>query len=102
MSVKDKHGVEIEEGSYIIYTNVGTIGKVIDTKVDDEASWVLIEIDEINRLWYNTRYVEVTDEKYAKTVNHDDAEKELNSEEIKNELNRKVSSEMGGDAVGGG
>ena len=96
MSVKDKHG------SYIIYTNVGTIGKVIDTKVDDEASWVLIEIDDINKLWYNTRYVEVTDEKYAKTVTHDDGEKELTREEIKSELNRKVSSEMGGDAVGGG
>ena len=30
MSVTDKIGNEIEVGSYIIYSNVGTIGEVLD------------------------------------------------------------------------
>ena len=103
MSVTDKLGNEIEIGSYIIYSNVGTIGEVLDIKTDEKGSWVLITIDELSKLWYNTDYVEVTDKKYVKSINKDeDKNKELSVDEIKERIGLKVSSEMGKGAVGGG
>lgn len=102
MSVTDKIGNEIQVGSYIIYSNVGTIGEVLDIKTDDKGSWVLIAVDELNKLWYNTKYVEITDEKYAKTSNNDDNQEELSVEDIKETIKQSVSSDMSGDAVGGG
>ena len=102
MSVTDKIGNEIQVGSYIIYSNTATIGEVLDIKTDENGSWVLIAIDELNKLWYNTKYVEITDEKYAKTSKTEDVQEELSVEDIKEKIKQKVSSNMSGDAVGGG
>ena len=49
MSVTDKIGNEIEVGSYIIYSSVGTIGEVLDIKTDENGSWVLIAVDELTK-----------------------------------------------------
>lgn len=102
MSVTDKIGNEIEVGSYIIYSNVGTIGEVLDIKTDENGSWVLIAVDELTKLWYNTKYIELTDKKYVKTSTNDKDDKELSVDEIKEHLKHTVSSEMSSDAVGGG
>ena len=102
MSVTDKIGNEIEIGSYIIYSSVGTIGEVLDIKTDEKGSWVLIAVDELTKLWYNTQYIELTDKKYVKTSSDDRDDKELSVEEIKEHLKHTVSSEMSSDAVGGG
>lgn len=103
MTVTDKLGNEIEIGSYIIYSNTATIGEVLETRVDENGSWVLVALDELSKLWYNTMYVEVTDQKYAKTVkDSDNDDKELTVDDIKEQLSNSVSSEMSGDAVGGG
>lgn len=102
MSVKDKIGNELEVGSYIIYTSVGTIGEVLDIKTDENGSWVLIAVDELTKLWYNTKYIELTDKKYVKTSTNDKDDKELSVDEIKEHLKHTVSSEMSSDAVGGG
>lgn len=102
MSVTDKIGNEIEVGSFIIYSNVGTIGKVLDIKTDENGSWVLIAIDELTKLWYNTEYVELTDEKYVKTTKNSDDNEELSVDDIKEQIKRSVTSEMSSDAVGGG
>ena len=102
MSVTDKIGNEIEVGSYIIYSSVGTIGEVLDTKTDEKGSWVLIAVDELTKLWYNTKYIELTDKKYLKTSSEDKDDKELSAEEIKEHLKHTISSEMSSDAVGGG
>ncbi|HIH35641.1 MAG TPA: DUF2098 family protein [Methanosphaera sp.] len=101
MSVKDKIGNELEVGSYIIYTSVGTIGEVLDIKTDEKGDWVLIAVDDLTRLWYNTKYVELTDKKYAKTRTNDDKE-ELSVDDIKEQLKHSITSEMSSDAVGGG
>ncbi|OED30878.1 DUF2098 family protein [Methanosphaera sp. WGK6] len=101
MVVTDKVGREITKGSYIIYTSIGTIGEVIDIKTDEHGSWVLISIDELTKLWYNTNYVELTDEKYMKRRNND-SDKEKSVEDIKEEINGVISSEMSDDGVGGG
>lgn len=102
MSVTDKIGNEIEVGSYIIYSSVGTIGEVLDIKTDENGSWVLIAVDELTKLWYNTKYIELTDKKYVKTSTNDKDDKELSVDEIKEYLKHTVSSEMSSDAVGGG
>lgn len=102
MSVTDKLGNEINVGSYIIYSSVGTIGEVLDIKTDEKGSWVLIAVDELTKLWYNTEYVELTDKKYLKISKIDDDEEELSVDDIKEKIKRSVSSEMSSDAVGGG
>lgn len=102
MSVKDKKGNEIEIGSYIIYTSVGTIGEVLDIKTEENESWVLIAVDELTKLWYNTEFVELTDKKYVKINEDKKGDVELSVEEIKSQLERSVSGDMSGDAVGGG
>ena len=102
MSVTDKIGNEIEVGSYIIYSSVGTIGEVLDIKTDENGSWVLIAVDELTKLWYNTKFIELTDKKYIKTVSNDKDDKELSVDDIKEHLKHTVSSEMSSDAVGGG
>ena len=102
MSVKDKLGNEIEVGSYIIYTSVGTIGEVLDIKTDEKGDWVLIAVDELTRLWYNTKYVELTDKKYVKTRTNDDDKEDLSVDDIKEQLKHSITSEMSSDAVGGG
>lgn len=102
MSVTDKIGNKIEIGSYINYTNVGTIGEVLDIKTDENGSWVLIAVDELTKLWYNTQYVELTDKKYVKINKDDEGDRELSVEDIKSQLERSVSGDMSGDAVGGG
>lgn len=98
----DKIGNEIEVGSYIIYTSVGTIGEVLDIKTDEKGDWVLIAVDELTRLWYNTKYVELTDKKYVKIRDDDKDKEELSVDDIKEQLKRSISSEMSSDAVGGG
>ncbi|MBQ6220558.1 MAG: DUF2098 domain-containing protein [Methanosphaera sp.] len=104
MSVTDKLGREIEIGSYIIYTNVGTIGEVLDIRTDENGSWVQIAKNELTKLWYNTDYVELTDEKYVKKFDKDEDgnDKELSADELKEKIKREISAEMGEGAVGGG
>ncbi|MBR0472159.1 MAG: DUF2098 domain-containing protein [Methanosphaera sp.] len=102
MVVTDKIGNKIEIGSYINYTSVGTIGEVLDIKTDDDGSWVLVAIDDLTKLWYNTQYVEVTDEKYVKNNKDKEENEEMSVEDIKDKIKQSVSSEMSSDAVGGG
>ena len=98
----DKLGREITEGAHVIYTNVGTIGKVQDIKTDENGSWVLIQVDELTKLWYNTEYVELTDQTSKVTFNEEN-DKEVSIDDIKDELkNNFENTEMGDDGVGGG
>ena len=101
MAIVDKRGNEINKGSYIIYTNIGTIGEVLDVKTDEDGSWVLIKVDELTRLWYNTQYIEITDKKYTKTLKEENY-KELTVEDIKKRIDEHISSEMKDDGISGG
>lgn len=101
MTFTDKRGNKIELGSYIIYTNTGTIGEVLDMKTDDDGSWVLIQVDELTRLWYNTQYIELTDKKYSRKIK-EEKDKELSVDDIKKQIDEHISAELGDDAVGGG
>ena len=101
MTFTDKRGNKIELGSYIIYANTGTIGEVLDMKTDDDGSWVLIQVDELTRLWYNTQYIELTDKKYSRKIK-EEKDKALSVDDIKKQIDEHISAELGDDAVGGG
>lgn len=101
MTFTDKRGNKIELGSYIIYANTGTISEVLDMKTDDDGSWVLIQVDELTRLWYNTQYIELTDKKYSRKIK-EEKDKELSVDDIKKQIDEHISAELGDDAVGGG
>ena len=101
MTFTDKRGNKIELGSYIIYANTGAIGEVLDMKTDDDGSWVLIQVDELTRLWYNTQYIELTDKKYSRKIK-EEKDKELSVDDIKKQIDEHISAELGDDAVGGG
>lgn len=101
MEIKDARGKLIEIGSYIRYTGTGTIGKVVDLKIDqsdNDSKWVKLENPD---LWYSNNVVEVIDEKEVKTkdsrVRKDDIE---NLKNIGNELDD--ASLTSGGAEGGG
>ena len=81
--------------------NTGTIGEVLDMKTDDDGSWVLIQVDELTRLWYNTQYIELTDKKYSRKIK-EEKDKELSVDDIKKQIDEHISAELGDDAVGGG
>ena len=70
-------------------------------KTDDDGSWVLIQVDELTRLWYNTQYIELTDKKYSRKIK-EEKDKELSVDDIKKQIDEHISAELGDDAVGGG
>ena len=70
-------------------------------KTDDDGSWVLIQVDELSRLWYNTQYIELTDKKYSRKIK-EEKDKELSVDDIKKQIDEHISAELGDDAVGGG
>ncbi|MCI5867662.1 MAG: DUF2098 domain-containing protein [Methanosphaera sp.] len=102
MVLKDKQGREIDVGTYIIYPSTGTIGEVLDIKNEDGADWVLIEVDELTRLWYNVDFIEVTDKsnKKQKVQSKDDLS---NEEKLQDQLSRRFDTDLNTDGgVGGG
>lgn len=102
MSIKDKHGNEIDKGSYIIYTKTGTIGEVLDTKIDETGSWALMKRGELSRLWYKSNVIELTDEKHATDLK-EERNKEQSVQDIKDKMDRVKNAKMSmDDAVGGG
>ena len=85
-----------------IYPSTGTIGEVLDIKNEDGADWVLIEVDELTRLWYNMDFIEVTDKsnKKQKVQSKDDLS---NEEKLQDQLSRRFDTDLNTDGgVGGG
>lgn len=55
MEVSDSCGKPIIKGSYVIYNGTGTIGKVVDIKTENEATWAKLEDTD---LWYKSNYLQ--------------------------------------------
>ena len=102
MEIQDARGKTIEIGSYIRYTGTGTVGKVVNLKIDedeDDYSWVKLENP---NLWYSSDVVEVIDEKDAK-IKHYHVRKEDDIDNLKNiENDFDDNSLTSGGAEGGG
>ena len=77
MEVSDSCGKPIIKGSYVIYSGTGTIGKVSDTKTENEATWVKLEdVD----LWYKSDYlqaIERIEKKGLKKESREDLKEKL-------------------------
>ncbi|MDO5851868.1 MAG: DUF2098 family protein [Methanobacteriaceae archaeon] len=98
--VVDMHGKNIDVGTYVTYTKTGTNGEVLDTKIDDNGSWALMNRGELDKLWYNTQYLEVTINAKRKSQNTD---KKLSTEELEEKIKNKYADVgMSEDACGGG
>ena len=54
----DARDKEISIDDYVRYVDTGTVGKVLDIKMEDETGWVLIDKTD---LWYKSKLVEVLD-----------------------------------------
>ena len=61
--VVDARDLEITLDSHVRYVDTGTIGKVLDLKVENEVGWVKLDKTE---LWYRANHVELLDEKDIK------------------------------------
>ncbi|KZX17374.1 hypothetical protein MBCUT_02420 [Methanobrevibacter cuticularis] len=98
MEIKDARGKLVEIGSYIRYVGTGTIGKVVDTKKEDEESWVKLENP---NLWYSSKFIETVNEKNIEKIKNRYVPK--NNTETKNNSDNFENVSLGsGGAEGGG
>lgn len=94
----DARDKEITTDDYVRYVDTGTIGKVLDTKIEDGVGWVLI--DKTN-LWYKSKLVEILDEKDVK-VKFTPSGRDFDAEEFKEKAARLENMEMDSSVAEGG
>ena len=62
--VVDARDLEITLDSHVRYVDTGTVGKVLDLKVENEVGWVKLDKTE---LWYRANHVELLDKDIKKS-----------------------------------
>lgn len=77
----DLYGKQISIGTTVRYVVTRTTGKVIDLKNDEAKTWALIDS---TRLYYDTHYLEVTNEQASIDEDEEGARMEL--EEIEKKI----------------
>ena len=99
--VFDARGIEITLDSYVRYVDTGTIGKVIDMKVQDGFDWVLLDK---NGLWYRSNLVELLDEKDIKKSTYYDKEDDgiVDIDELKEKARALEDIELDSKVAEGG
>ena len=94
----DARDKEISIDDYVRYVDTGTVGKVLDTKTEDETGWVLI--DKTN-LWYKSKLVEILDEKDI-NVKDTPTGRDLDIEDLKEKAAKLENMEMDSSVAEGG
>jgi hypothetical protein len=94
----DARDKEISIDDYVRYVDTGTVGKVLDTKTEDEIGWVLI--DKTN-LWYKSKLVEILDEKDI-NVKDTPTGRDLDIEDLKEKAAKLENMEMDSSVAEGG
>ena len=89
---------EISIDDYVRYVDTGTVGKVLDTKTEDEIGWVLI--DKTN-LWYKSKLVEILDEKDI-NVKNTPTGRDIDIEDLKEKAAKLENMEMDSSVAEGG
>lgn len=99
--VLDARDIEIPVGSHVRYGDTGTMGKVLDVKVQDGVGWVLIDKTE---LWYRSRLVELLDDKDIKKSAYYDREddNEVDVDELKEKAMKFEDMELSSHVAEGG
>lgn len=96
--VVDARDLEITLDSHVRYVDTGTIGKVLDLKVENEVGWVKLDKTE---LWYRANHVELLDEKDIKKSRWGD-NNEVDIEDLKERALDFNDLELAADAGNGG
>lgn len=102
MVVLDAREQEINIDYYVRYLNTGTVGQVIELKIEDgEVGWVRIDK---TGLWYLSNLVEVLDKKDLKSAKkYDEDNDEVDIEAIKNSNLNSEDVQIDSNAgIGGG
>ena len=94
----DARDNEISIDDYVRYVDTGTIGKVLDLKVENEVGWVKLDKTE---LWYRANHVELLDEKDIKKSRWGD-NNEVDIEDLKEKALDFNDLELAADAGNGG
>ncbi|WP_405321324.1 DUF2098 domain-containing protein [Methanobrevibacter thaueri] len=96
--VVDARDLEITLDSHVRYVDTGTIGKVLDLKVENEVGWVKLDKTE---LWYRANHVELLDEKDIKKSRWGE-NNEVDIEDLKEKALDFNDLELATDAGNGG
>ena len=96
--VVDARDLEITLDSHVRYVDAGTVGKVLDLKVENEVGWVKLDKTE---LWYRANHVELLDEKDIKKSRWGD-NNEVDIEDLKEKALDFNDLELAADAGNGG
>ena len=94
----DARDKEISIDDYVRYVDTGTVGKVLDIKMEDETGWVLI--DKTN-LWYKSKLVEILEEKDI-NIKDTPTGRELDVEELKEKAEKLENMQMDSSVAEGG
>ena len=96
--VVDARDLEITLDSHVRYVDTGTVGKVLDLKVENEVGWVKLDKTE---LWYRANHVELLDDKDIKKSRWGD-NNEVDIEDLKEKALEFNDLELATDAGNGG
>ena len=94
----DARDKEISIDDYVRYVDTGTVGKVLDIKMEDETGWVLIDKTD---LWYKSKLVEVLDEKDI-NIKDTPTGREIDIEELKEKAEKLENMQMDSSVAEGG
>ena len=96
--VVDARDLEITLDSHVRYVDTGTIGQVLDLKVENEVGWVKLDKTE---LWYRANHVELLDEKDIKKSRWGE-NNDVDIEDLKEKALDFNDLELAADAGNGG
>lgn len=96
--VVDARDLEITLDSHVRYVDTGTVGKVLDLKVENEVGWVKLDKTE---LWYRANHVELLDEKDIKKSRWGE-NNDVDIEDLKEKALDFNDLELAADAGNGG
>ncbi len=88
MEVADARGKNILKGVHVRYSGTGSAGEVLDIKSDTEGTWAKMDT---TRLWYNSRFLEVVDEKEFERIKLKEAQRAQEQKEAREHIQKVVS-----------
>lgn len=99
--VFDARDIELTLDSYVRYVDTGTIGQIVDIKIENDIGWV--KLDKTN-LWYRANLVELLDQKDIKNSNFYDGrdDEDLDVEAMKEKAASFEDMQMDSSVAEGG
>ncbi|OPX57354.1 MAG: hypothetical protein A4E25_02254 [Methanobacterium sp. PtaB.Bin024] len=75
MEAATREDKELLIGVHVRYSGTGSAGEVLALRSDDEGIWAKVDT---TQLWYNSRYLELLDEKEYKKIKDRESKKKSN------------------------